>query len=449
MEETNGTRRITSTVGLDGVEKRTPKNAWDSDNEESDDEKDSKLAVSVAVGHIAKEKPASIRFDIAASGEGVGVSSTTANNTNNNNNNNANTNNNNTKTPSRPNTGQSQTSRPPSQARGQTASSHIRLYAKQVLDDAFRTASPEWCSRYSEKIKVFGSTTWVDLKLNPDASEILIAKLIDQLEKFLDSVPRDYARPLYTATKVEEVSMGSRGIEDKYIRLIFLCDRDPFDEYEKILPPGTHPKDIIEKLSLHFEFNITLEQILKLTSQFLDFEGRCFGPQEDELGEKGMEPAQFVNTVKQRRKAALRAAKKIQKKEMPLEEIKEHLELRGYSTKGSIIDIRERAEEMFLVQAEVCGYGELSNFGESIANAIFKRVDRDNDGAVNFHEMNALHCILAHPPLRKTSARRCFPNGKPRVVQQILRENKSVRLNHLGRPQAEPRRLRNLNCKTD
>ena len=49
---------------------------------------------------------------------------------------------------------------------------------------------------------------------------------------------------------------------------------------------------------------------------------------------------------------------------------------------------------MFLVQAEVCGYGEMSNFGESISDAIFKRVDRDNDGCLNFLEMNTLQRAL-------------------------------------------------------
>ena len=51
-------------------------------------------------------------------------------------------------------------------------------------------------------------------------------------------------------------------------------------------------------------------------------------------------------------------------------------------------------QEMFLVQAEVCGYGEMSNFGESISDAIFKRVDRDNDGCLNFLEMNTLQRAL-------------------------------------------------------
>ena len=110
---------------------KTTKNAWESDDSDSsDDERDSKLAISVAVGHIQKEKPASLKFDIAASGEGVGVTSADDKNLAA------------APTPSgssRPNT--SQSSRPNSRGRpnSQTVNhSFVRLYAKQVLNDAFR-----------------------------------------------------------------------------------------------------------------------------------------------------------------------------------------------------------------------------------------------------------------------------------------------------------------------
>ena len=73
-----------------------------------------------------------------------------------------------------------------------------------------------------------------------------------------------------------------------------------------------------------------------------------------------------------------------------MEEMKNHLLSRGYSVDGTINEIRERVFQLFAVQAEICGYGELSNFGEEVAGAIFKRVDRDNDGFLNFWEMNTL-----------------------------------------------------------
>ena len=205
-----------------------------------------------------------------------------------------------------------------------------------------RTADPEWALKHQET-KVFKSVLWADFQLREEAPDSLVKKMIEQVENFLDSVPRDYAKPLYVATKVEEAVLSSRDGQ-KYIRITFLNDKDPFEEHERFLPPGTHPKDIIEKLSLHFEFNVTLKEILNLTSQFLDYEQRCFGPQEDELGEKGMDPAVFVNSVKQRRKAALRAAKRVARKEMTLDEMKSHLNMRGYSSKGTIMEIRDRVE---------------------------------------------------------------------------------------------------------
>jgi hypothetical protein len=107
-----------------------------------------------------------------------------------------------------------------------------------------------------------------------------------------------------------------------------------------------------------------------------------------------MDPAIFMNSVKQRRKAALRASRMARNKDMPLSDMKKHLASRGMSTEGTINEIRERTEQLFAIQAEVVGYGELSNFGEDISKAIFKRVDRDNDGALNFWEMNTLQRSL-------------------------------------------------------
>ena len=103
-----------------------------------------------------------------------------------------------------------------------------------------------------------------------------------------------------------------------------------------------------------------------------------------------MDPAVFMNSVKQRRKAALRAAKSAGNKGLSLKEMKEILKSRGYGVGGTIAEIKDRVEQLFTLQAEVCGYGELSNFGEGCADALFKRFDRDNDGALNFFEMNAL-----------------------------------------------------------
>ncbi len=343
--------------------------AWESDSDEEEEERNCKIACRLAVGHVLTEKRSSIKFDIAASDISGGTMPPP------------------TAASGRPTTTGSQ--RPAS--RTQTAASHIRLFAKELLEGAFRTASPEWNLKNELVAQAggFGSVMWVDFPIQEIANDEMIEKLIKQITCFLDCVPRDYAKPLYAASKVEVVSLTSRDSR-RFLRIQLLNDRDPFLEVEKFLPPDIKIKDAIDHLSLHVDMNVSLDDILKLTSQFLNYEHRCYGPQEEELGEKGMDPSVFHNAVKQRRKAALRAARTVANKEMSVKEMKEILSSRGYGTSGTISEIRERCEQLFTLQAEVCGYGELSNFGEGVANAIFNRVDRDNDGALNFLEMNAL-----------------------------------------------------------
>ncbi|GMH98051.1 hypothetical protein TrST_g10758 [Triparma strigata] len=358
------------------------KPAWESDEEEEEEEKNCKINARLAIGHVTKATVSSIKFDIAATNIGGGANATA---------------------PPPPSTSGGGRPSSPMRAgtpstpgrpvsRGQTAASHIRTYAYHILTDAFRTADAEW-NRKNETIAQEGggykSVTWIDFPVNDTASEELENKCIAQLTRAFDSVPKDYAKSLYVSNKVEMVHLSSRDAK-RYIRVTLLNNRDPFLEVEKFLPPDIKLKDAIDNLSLHVDLNVGLDDILALTQQYVGFEERCYGPQEDELGEKGMDPSVFMNSVKQRRKAALRAAKKAHRKEMSLPEMKEHLISRGFSVDGSINEIRERTKQMFAVQAEMCGYGELSNFGEEVANSIFKRCDRDNDGLLNFWEMNVL-----------------------------------------------------------
>ena len=406
--------------------------AWESDSEEEgEEERNCKLACRLAIGHV-KEKKASIKFDIAASN----ITTSTPNPI--------------TAPPATPSNPLAPTpfspTRPPAsgngapgspsrpRSRGQTAASHIRLYARDILNSVFQTAGVEWNLKNEQSAASGGykSVAWVDIPVKAEAKEELVNKVVNQLVMFLDSVPKDYAHPVYTSSKVELVTLSSRDPKP-YIRITLLNERDPFEEVEKFLPPEIKIKDAIDNLSLHLDLNVSLNDIMALTKQFAGYKEKLYGPQEDELGEvrmakggqdiiyfyldlfarrlpqltqplprlislapsqKGMDPAIFMNSVKQRRKAALRASRMARNKDMPLSDMKKHLASRGMSTEGTINEIRERTEQLFAIQAEIVGYGELSNFGEDISKAIFKRVDRDNDGALNFWEMNTLQRCL-------------------------------------------------------
>eukprot|EP00520_Triparma_pacifica_P017580 CAMPEP_0118648718 /NCGR_PEP_ID=MMETSP0785-20121206/9310_1 /TAXON_ID=91992 /ORGANISM="Bolidomonas pacifica, Strain CCMP 1866" /LENGTH=1087 /DNA_ID=CAMNT_0006540939 /DNA_START=20 /DNA_END=3279 /DNA_ORIENTATION=+ len=367
--------------------------AWESDSEEEEEERNCKVACRVAVGHVKVEKKSSIKFDIAASNIGSTANPVTAPSSATPSNPFAPT----PSSPTRPTTGGNGPPGSPSRprSRGQTAASHIRLYARDILNNVFQTAGAEWNMKNEQSAASggFKSVTWFDIPVKAEAKEELVNKVINQLIMFLDSVPKDYAHPVYTSSKVELVTLSSRDPKP-YIRITLLNERDPFEEVEKFLPPDIKIKDAIDNLSLHVDLNISLDDIIALTKQFAGYKDRLYGPQEDELGEKGMDPAIFMNSVKQRRKAALRAARLARNKEMPLSDMKKHLASRGMSVDGTINEIRERTEQLFVLQAEIVGYGELSNFGEDISKAIFKLVDRDNDGALNFWEMNSLQRFL-------------------------------------------------------
>jgi hypothetical protein len=284
-----------------------PVKAWESDDDE-EEERNCKIGCRLHVGHIMTEKEkASIKLNIASSDLQGTVGGTAAPGA---------------QSPSRAGTrgGTAGGDRPAS--RVATASSHIRLFAKELLDAAFRSSPPEWSAKYEEFATNggFGSVAWLDFPINETASEEMVSKMIKQIEMFLDSVPKDYAKPLYVASKVSVRSLTSRDVR-RFLRIELFSDRDPFTELEKLLPPKTVLKDVIDHLSLNVLLNVSLDELLELTKQFVNYEHKCYGPQEEELGEKGMDPSVYMNSVKQRRKAALRAAKAAGNKDMSVKEV--------------------------------------------------------------------------------------------------------------------------------
>ena len=255
---------------------KTTVKAWESDSDsDDDDERNSKIGCRLFVGHQLTEKEkASIKINVASSGlQGVlGGGGAT---------------------PGSPSKAAGGTSRPGTRpgstggARPATAASHIGLFGKELLETVFRTASPEFIAQNAPFAEAggFGSVLWIDFPIEELASEDLVAKMVKQVEYLLEAVPRDYAKPLYVASRVSVASLTARD-ERRFLRIELYSDRDPFVELEKMLPPKTVLKDIVDHLSLNLLFNVSLDELLELTKQFVNLEHKCYGPQEEELGEK-------------------------------------------------------------------------------------------------------------------------------------------------------------------
>jgi hypothetical protein len=114
-----------------------------------------------------------------------------------------------------------------------------------------------------------------------------------------------------------------------------------------------------------------------------------FGPQEDEVGEEGMNPIRFAKSCRKRRQeieAAAAAAAGLSAAELR----DALLELGLNGTDRSRAVLLERLQRAYAHKLSLVGSGELSEFGKEVSGRIFDKFDEDKDGGLSLWEINSL-----------------------------------------------------------
>jgi hypothetical protein len=244
---------------------------------------------------------------------------------------------------------------------------------------------------HASKVKPMGMVMWFDMSLKSGVIDTQIEVLSEQIRACLNSIPGDYSGHFFSSCRVRQLYVGSRSPR-KILRVELFAERDVLSEVEDQLPFDEALSSVIKSLTIRLECGVGLSDMIRLASQYEDYERRCYGPQEEELGEKAMNPFFFNRQVRERRAAALQAAAGTSA--MDITSLKVHLGTRGLNTGGAWGELRKRAKHAFLLQAQHVGFGELTAFGESLIRAIVKRSDHDKDGALSFREMVTLQRLL-------------------------------------------------------
>ena len=254
--------------------------------------------------------------------------------------------------------------------------------------------------------KTSGCVFWVVLNVGSHASSQEAYTLLRTATNFFESIPLDYRHEVYKSVKsqmfyVEPPGVASDNGDDaadtkpvqrctEYPRVIciaLLHPRDPFEQLEdRVTAANLFFTRTIRSLSLDIRVLKTLDELYTESDEFFSFEEKLFGPQEDELGEEGMNPLRFAKLCRKRQQAAQEAIKNAP--QMTTELLREHLTMRGLSDRGNRGDLVARAQAAFKRQAELVGYGEISGFGASMVQKIFETFDEDEDGAWSLMEIN-------------------------------------------------------------
>jgi len=241
----------------------------------------------------------------------------------------------------------------------------------------------------------FGTVGWIALTISKGATQQDELILSTCITNFFESIPAEYQFGSYTAvrTKIlilprenegddsdEEVDPSVTDTRQRIMLVALLHDVDRFAEFEENIPAGVLISRTIRNLVLQLDLVPTVTQLYQHSKSYEGFEERLFGPQEDELGEEGMNPLRFAKLQRQRLNAAKEAIDKADT--MNIDTLKEHLTSRGLSAEGGTRALIARVRRAFQRQADISGFGELSAFGSDMSARIFRDywINKGGDG---------------------------------------------------------------------
>ncbi|KAH8079566.1 hypothetical protein JL720_9313 [Aureococcus anophagefferens] len=231
------------------------------------------------------------------------------------------------------------------------------------------------------------SVFWVDLPIEKSAEARAVVDLSREMEACARFVPRDYGAAYFDRVRSSAARTPSRT--------------------EAELPEAARPSKLLGKVSAQFELGSTLAELTSEAAKFHDMAARLWGPQEAELGDGGADPRTFRLDARRRRRDTLDLADRVDT--MPSEELRDLLEAEGSTSVGAFArdpdgrglggtQARARLKAVLLRKAARVGFGELSAFGASIAEAIFKRFDEDERGGLDYDRFAALARKLGEVP---------------------------------------------------
>jgi len=290
--------------------------------------------------------------------------------------------------------------RPPSQEKRES----LDPKTKNILTDLGSIDPTTFLNRYTyvrkglvESTESFGTVSWIGFEVNNDATFEQATLLLQTTKNFFDSIPWDARSDVYTNVEGDVFTLEQQKVENEetitkrsYIVMVALLHEvNVTQQLEDQLPAGLLLSRAIRNMKIDLRCTESFAELYKAAIPHENIQERLFGPQEDELGEEGMNPIRFAKMCRQRKTAALNAVEKAASMSIP--ELKKHCQMRGISDVGKPTDLVERVKKAFKKQAEIIGFGELSAFGAESVGNMMRYFNSDKEKTtIGFWELNKL-----------------------------------------------------------
>jgi hypothetical protein len=234
---------------------------------------------------------------------------------------------------------------------------------------------------------------WFNLLVKSGASEAELTIVLETAMNFFKAIPWEFHQDIYSSVEGEVFYLHSSDAinttgNQRIVMIALLHEKDGWKNLESSLPPDIFMTRAFKSIDFSICLHQSLTELYAQSLDYVEYLSRLFGPQEDELGEEGMNPLRFAKSCRHAKKVIEDQLSSIDTTD--LESARTALEARGYAISGSKAEVLSRYRIMLQQQLERIGFGEMSLFGKRMCLEIFKQFDKDNDGALSVHEMNDL-----------------------------------------------------------
>lgn len=239
---------------------------------------------------------------------------------------------------------------------------------------------------------MYQSAMWTLVELGTaDLSQMVLLRRA--LENLLSSVPIHTRSSLYTHCFVELCTIGDTGgtrkskrkstlmqaIESalgqkptKVMLVVLLHTDDHFvNEEKKLVQSDLFISRTVTNASIELKSIHSFEDLYAMSLQFVNYEAKLYGPQEDELGDL-INPLQFAREMRQQKKEISTLLQGLQdKSKEELQEVCRKLGVRDICKYKK--ELIERLQTALSFKKEIVGHGELSHFGKQVIAKMFMR----------------------------------------------------------------------------
>ncbi len=267
---------------------------------------------------------------------------------------------------------------------------------------------------------VFNSVAWFVIQLRSSIHEAQIVLLQQALQMVLDAIPVANRADFYSHSFVEictletdksgqnmkpkkrasllgivKAYLDQQSRHDKVLLVALLHIEDHFlNEEKKLIGSDIFLSRAVINGNIELNLMNTGVELYEKSLQFVQYEAKLFGPQEEELGEDLANPLKFAKEMRGKKRALQHIMETMGT--ISQDGLQQHCRDHGIKDTGTKLELMDRLMEVLYRKIDLIGHSELSQFGKNLIQKMFHCMKRDITIDGKNDAPNAQHASSKH-----------------------------------------------------